>query len=118
MNAKIDALSVVAVPKFRSGIEVLFPIGRAHGATLTIHLKDGSPLPVGSVVLIVGRDEIHTVGYDGQVYIDGLAPRNTLRASWPNNNNCEFDVRYGASSDPLPDLGVFTCLKENHEGPE
>jgi outer membrane usher protein len=108
LDAEIGTLKLRVVPYFRSGIDVKFPIKRSFGATLTIRLDNGKPLPVGASVQRVGKEDIYTVGYSGEVYLTGLDPTNRLRASW-HNQTCEFDVRFTASNDPLPDLGVFLC---------
>lgn len=108
LDAEISTLKLDAVPYFRSGIEMKFPVKHSRGATLTIRLEDGKPLPVGASVQEVGKDEIYTVGYDGEVYVVGLEPTNRLRATW-GSQSCEFDVRFTASADPLPDLGTFIC---------
>jgi outer membrane usher protein len=108
LDAEINTLKLDAVPYYRSGIEVKFPIKHSRGATLTIHLENGKPLPVGASVKEVGKEEIFMVGYEGEVYIVGLTSITTLRATW-NNQSCTFDVNYLASADPLPDLGIFIC---------
>jgi outer membrane usher protein len=108
MDAKISALKVEAVPYFRSGIDVPFPIKFSNGATFTIHLEDGTPLPVGAAVHEVGGNGIYPVGYDGEVYVTGLSPVTRLRALW-NGQSCEFEVSFTRSADPLPDLGTFIC---------
>jgi len=108
LDAEIGTLKLQAVPYFRSGIDVKFPIKRSFGATLTIRLDNGKPLPVGASVQLIGKNDIYTVGYEGEVYLVGLDPTNRLRATW-HNQTCEFDVRFTASNDPLPDLGTFLC---------
>jgi outer membrane usher protein len=87
---------------------VKFPIKHSRGATFTVFLEDGKPLPVGAVVQEVGRDETYSVGYGGEVYVTGLGESTHLRASW-SDQSCEFDVRFTPSIDPLPDLGTFIC---------
>jgi outer membrane usher protein len=109
INAEIGALKVVAVPYFRSGVEVEFPIRLSRGATLTIHLEDGKPLPVGASVQIVGQPLSHAVGLDGQTYLISLRSDNRVRATW-DGRSCEFDLPFTPSrDDPLPDLGTFVC---------
>jgi outer membrane usher protein len=108
LDAEIRALKIETVPYFRSGVDVTFPIKRSRGATFTIRLEDGKPLPVGASVRIVGKDETYAVGYDGEVYVVGLDPANRLRATW-RGQSCEFELRFTASTDPLPDLGTFIC---------
>lgn len=108
MDAEIKATKLNAIPYYRSGIDLEFPIRRSHGATLTILLENGKPMPVGAAVQQVGKKEILTVGYDGEVYIVDLAPTTRLRASW-HQQSCEFDVHFSASAEPLPHLGSFIC---------
>jgi outer membrane usher protein len=108
LDAEINTLQLDAVPYYRSGIEVKFPIKHSRGATLTIHLENGKPLPVGASVQEVGKEGLYAVGYEGEVYIVGLASTTTLRATW-DNHSCTFDVSFSASSNPLPDLGIYIC---------
>ncbi|MCX7173360.1 MAG: fimbria/pilus outer membrane usher protein [Proteobacteria bacterium] len=108
MDAEIGAVKVEAVPYFHSGIDTRFPIKRSRGATLSIQLEDGQPLPVGAALQQVGRNEVFLVGYAGEVYITGLGATTRLIASW-HGQSCEFNVRFTPSADPLPDLGIFIC---------
>ncbi|MGA8147618.1 MAG: fimbria/pilus outer membrane usher protein [Gallionellaceae bacterium] len=108
LDAEIGTLKIDAIPNYRSGVDVKFPIRHSRGATLTIQLEDGSPLPVGASVHIVGEEEHFTVGYNGEAYVVGLSQTNRLSATW-RGQSCEFDVPYTASTDPLPDLGTFIC---------
>jgi outer membrane usher protein len=108
MDAEIVSTRLVAIPYFRSGINVTFPIRHSRGATFTLLLDNGKAMPAGALVLEAGKAETYTVGFDGQVYVTGLAADTTLLASW-NGQSCEFTVHFGASIDPLPDLGVFIC---------
>jgi outer membrane usher protein len=108
LDAEINTLKLNAAPAFRSGTEVKFPIKHSHGATLTIHLENGKPLPVGASVQVAGKDAIYSVGYDGEIYVVDLDPITTLVAIW-GGQHCKFDVRFSVSSNPLPDLGIFIC---------
>ena len=108
LDADIDALKMDAVPYFRSGIDVRFPIRHARGATLNIRLEDGRPLPLDAVVELVGRAEHYPVADEGMVYLTGLAAANRVRAQW-KDSRCEFTLPFAASADPLPDLGIFVC---------
>jgi len=108
LDAQIGKLRLEAVPYFRSGIAISFPIKRSRGATFTVHLEDGTALPVGANVQKTGSDEAYTVGYGGEVYVAGLDPTTRLHASW-GNRHCEFDVYFTASAEALPDLGTYIC---------
>lgn len=108
LDAEVGSLKLDAIPYYRSGIEISFPIRHANAATFTIHLENGKVLPVGATVQMVGKDETYPVGYEGEVYVSGLSPISRLRATW-RNKQCEFEVGYPVSDDPLPDLGTFIC---------
>ena len=108
LDAKIDTYRIVVTPYYRSGADVTFAIKPSRGATLTINLEDGTPLPPEATVQIVGQPENYPVGYDGEVYLLGLAPANRVRVSW-QGRSCEFDVAYAKDDDPLPDLGTYIC---------
>jgi outer membrane usher protein len=108
MDASIGAVSLQAIPYFRSGVLVRFPVKRMHAATLTVVLEDGSALPADATVLFVGRKDPVLLGTDGEVYAVEMQAHNVLRAQW-HGQHCEMDVVFAASEDPLPDLGTFIC---------
>jgi outer membrane usher protein len=108
LDATIGSLSVVAVPFYRSGVEVRFPIKRSSSATLTILLEDGEPIPAGASVTLQGQVVDTFVGTGGEVYLVDLADKNVLHVKW-HNSSCVLDVPYAQVDDPLPDLGRFVC---------
>lgn len=108
LSAQVNTLQLNAVPRFNSGVIMRFPITSTRGATLTIKLEDGKPLPAGANVQILGQTQNFPVGLDGEVYVTGLAAHNTLRASW-NGQSCEISANLPNTPDPLPDLGAFVC---------
>jgi len=112
LDAEIATLKEQAVPYFRSGIEVKFPVKHSRGATFTIYLENGQLMPVGASVEVLGANKSYTVGYSGEVYVGNLGASSKLRATW-DNQTCEFDVKFTPGTDPLPDLGKFICRK-NH----
>jgi outer membrane usher protein len=107
LDTEIESAAMEAVPYYRSGVLVRFPIERAHGALLTIVLADGKPLPVASVVRIVGGTKEFPVAERGEVYVTGLAEKNRLRATW-RGQSCELDVAL-APSTRQPRIGPLVC---------
>jgi outer membrane usher protein len=107
-DAKVGTLSIDAVPYYRSGMLVQFPITHAHDALLTIDLEDGTPLPAGAMVKLGDQAQEFPVGRDGEVYLTGLSAQNRLRASW-RDQSCDIAVPFAATGDPLPHLGSFVC---------
>ncbi|MCA8106504.1 MULTISPECIES: fimbria/pilus outer membrane usher protein [Burkholderia] len=107
-DATIGTLKLDAVPYFRSGMALVFPITRSRGAMLTLDLADGAHLPAGAIVTIDGRKDAFPVGRDGVVYVTGLSEQNRLHAAW-RDRQCDVTVRFPAGDDPLPDLGTHLC---------
>ncbi|WP_425219792.1 fimbria/pilus outer membrane usher protein [Ralstonia solanacearum] len=107
-DAKVGTLSLDAVPYFRSGMVLQFPVTHARDALLTLKLENGSDLPAGATVQIAGQNETFPVGNDGVVYLTGLAAQNRLRANW-RGQDCDITVPFPSSTEPLPDLGTFVC---------
>ena len=108
LSAQVNSLQQNAVPRFNSGVIVKFPITSTRGATLTINLQDGKPLPAGATVRVEGQQQSFPVGFDGEVYLTGLAAHNVIEASW-DHQRCRLTVTQPQTSDPLPDLGTFLC---------
>jgi outer membrane usher protein len=111
-DAKIDAVQLDAVPSFRSGQLLKFPIKRSRGALLTVVLESGEPLPAGAQAQIIGdnveQNEVFPTGLRGEVYLTGLAVSNRLRVTW-REQSCEFVLPFPESTDPLPHLGTYIC---------
>lgn len=107
-DAKVGALSLDAVPYFRSGMVLEFPVAHAHDALLTLRLENGGDLPAGAIVQIDGQRESFPVGNDGVVYLTGLSAQNRLHASW-RGQSCDISVPFVPGTEPLPDLGNFVC---------
>ena len=108
LDTQINATELDAVPYFRSGLLLKFPIQRANGALLILVLDDGAPMPVGSLVNIVGGTEQFIVAERGEVYVTGLAEKNRLRAT-VREQSCEFNVQVGTELGTQPRIGPVTC---------
>ena len=112
LDAQIDAVQLDAVPYFRSGLLLKFPVKRSRGALLTVVLENGEPLPTGAQAQIVGDDvednEVFPIGLRGEVYLTGLAVSNRLRVTW-REQSCEFMLPFPESTNPLPHLGTYIC---------
>jgi outer membrane usher protein len=108
LDAEVGALQLDAVPYFRNGVWLEFPVKRADGAVFEIRLENGESMPAGAIVRVLGTDREFPVGLRGQVYVTGLARKNRLQAAW-GEQNCEMDVEFPDTREPLPDLGVVTC---------
>ncbi|MGH3827754.1 MAG: fimbria/pilus outer membrane usher protein [Pseudonocardiaceae bacterium] len=111
LDAQISTVSESAVPYFRSGTLVRFPVVHPHGALITLKLESGADLPAGSLVRVVGRGQEYPTGLHGEVYVTDFSAPAVLHASWPGGR-CEAAVPKNAPlprNDPLPQLGPYVC---------
>ena len=109
MDAVLGSLKLVAIPYFRSGVLINFPVKRERGATLHIILDDGSDLPSGALSKIEGKEDEFPVALRGEAYLTGFEDKNRIHFSW-NNQSCDIDVTYPEkTTENLPHLGTFVC---------
>ena len=108
MDARIGALRLEAVPYFRSGVLVDFPVQRVRAAVLRIILEDGGDLPSGAIGRVEGAIETFPVALRGQLYIEGMQQTSRIIVTW-KGQTCRIDATLPKSDDPLPDLGTFVC---------
>jgi len=108
LDVAIESVQAQAVPYFRSGVMVSFPVEHPRGALLSVRLENGDPLPAGALVKIDTQETEFPSGTNGQVYVTGLAADNDVQARW-HDTNCHFAVHYTPSSEPLPQLGPYIC---------
>ena len=108
LDAVLGSLKLDAVPYYRSGVLLDFPIKRVRAATMTIALEDGQSIPSGAVARVEGKQDEFPVALRGELYIEGLENRNRIIVEW-KGRACTLDVVYPKTDDPLPDLGTFVC---------
>ncbi|UYK82111.1 fimbria/pilus outer membrane usher protein [Xanthomonas sacchari] len=104
-----EQVDQIVVPRDRTGVVVAFPIRRSDGVLVQLHDAADAPLPVGSRVHGPGVDTV--VGYDGQAYVEGLAPgRNDLEVDM-QGSRCRFRIERPTQAPPTR-LGPLRCLSE------
>ena len=54
LDTQIDTVELDAVPSYRAGVFLPFPVRLARGALMRLMMVDGQPVPVGTVVRILG----------------------------------------------------------------
>jgi len=104
----LGSLKLDAVPYYRSGVLLEFPIKRVRAATMKIALDDGEPIPSGAVARVEGKQDEFPVALRGELYIEGLEQRDRITVQW-KGQACTLDIVYPKTDDPLPDLGTFVC---------
>ncbi|MDO9354100.1 MAG: fimbria/pilus outer membrane usher protein, partial [Solirubrobacteraceae bacterium] len=108
LDAQVDDLHVAVVPGMGSGVSVRFPVKRTRAATLRLVLADGTPVPPGSWVRIDDAARDFPVGFDGRLFLAGLAERSAIRADW-EGRHCNGEIVLAADADSVPELGTVVC---------
>lgn len=108
LDVEIGRLKLEAIPYFRSGTVVEFPIRRIRSALLRIVLDDGKPLPAGATVRVVGQEETFPVGLEGIAYVTGLATDNQITVDW-RGKSCVLAFPLPESAEPQARIGPLVC---------
>ncbi|HUL56306.1 MAG TPA: fimbria/pilus outer membrane usher protein [Usitatibacter sp.] len=109
ISAELDSIEQVAVPAWRSGVLVKFPVRGGRGALLRIAFDDGEVAPAGATVHIEGDKEIFYVARRGEAFVTGLKDHDRVVLDW-EGHSCAFDVALPPPSpDEVPRLGPFAC---------
>ncbi|MGE0332638.1 MAG: fimbria/pilus outer membrane usher protein [Ramlibacter sp.] len=109
ISAEIDNIEQIAVPPWRSGVKVVFPVRSGRAALLRIVLDDGEPAPAGAPVELAGDKQEFFVARRGEAFITGLQSANTLRIQWKGAScTVKFDLPPGAL-DEIARIGPLTC---------
>ncbi len=100
----------VVVPGDGAGVVVDFGV-KADAQGVVVQLTDaaGLPLPEGSEVTLEGSDEPFFVGYDGEAYVTGVQPENTLTIKLPGNQ-CQVSFSYTPDPQQTAAIGPLQCL--------
>jgi len=107
-DAQLESTQVNAVPYYRSGAYVKFPINKEKAATLRVLQKDQTPVPAGALFQVNGDGGTFPVSDDGVLFLKYLKEKNHVTGRW-QDQLCEIDIDYPPTDDPLPDLGEFVC---------
>ncbi len=71
-----------------SGAVLRFPIAEVQAALITLVDAENQPLPVGSAAQETTKGLHAQVGFDGEVYFEGLGTDNVLDVTRPDGGHC------------------------------
>lgn len=95
-------------PPDRAGVMVDFNVRRVAAALLTLHDREGRPIPLGSIVRIAGETD-QPVGYDGEAYVAGLKPHNRAVVVLADGTICAVAFDYARVKDEIALIGPVRC---------
>lgn len=81
LDVEITGPTITAVPFARSGLVIDLAVRRSRHALVRLATADGSPVPLGSRVMLNGR-RTFIVGRQGAVWLEEMDMTNTITAVW------------------------------------
>ncbi len=109
LDTSVGAATRTVRPQDRSGVVVKFGVKVSHGALLRLVDAAGKRLPVGSVATLRATGTAYPVGYDGDAYVEGLAPHNDLAVELPGGHRCRVTFDYQPVKGDIPAIGPLRC---------
>jgi outer membrane usher protein len=109
ISAELDTIEINAVPSWRSGVKVVFPVRVGRGALLRIVFDDGQPAPAGAIVQNDGNKEEFYVARRGEAFLTGLLSTNRITLKW-KDQQCQFEATLPpVSKDDIARVGPLVC---------
>ncbi|WP_171160629.1 fimbria/pilus outer membrane usher protein [Usitatibacter palustris] len=109
ISAEVDSIEKTAVPAWRSGVKVTFPVRGGRGALLRIVLESGEVAPAGAIARIDGDKQEFYVARRGEAFVTGLQPTNRLTLTWAGGK-CRFEATLPPEKpDEIARVGPLTC---------
>jgi outer membrane usher protein len=97
-------------PQDRSGVVVKFPLKFSHGALVRLVDEAGKPIAVGSTVTLRSTGIMFPTGYDGEVYMKNLEPKNEVSVELENGGRCSATFNYRPIPGQIPTVGPVKCI--------
>jgi len=111
-NVNISRIETKTVPSDRAGTLVEFGIRTVQAASVILHDAAGKPVAVGSAAsLRTIATPAAMVGYDGMIYLEGLAAHNVLDVQTAHGR-CVAQFDYQQQGNIVPLIGPLTCREE------
>lgn len=108
LDSSLPYVTYDAIPAYRSGVSVPFPLKKIKRAVLAVVLEEGGTPPTGAIVTIEGNEREFPLGRDGKVFLEGLHEHNDIHILWAVGS-CRFSLEYPRTDDPMPYLGTRVC---------
>ncbi|MDR2858589.1 MAG: fimbria/pilus outer membrane usher protein [Novosphingobium sp.] len=99
---------LTATAAYRQGTIVRFAAAPSYSALLILHDAKGVPLPMGRIVTI-DNGQTGSVARDGEAYVMGLKPHNSLTVDLGADGTCSASFDYDPKGPPQPRIGPIIC---------
>ncbi|MBP5133998.1 FimD/PapC C-terminal domain-containing protein, partial [Pseudomonas protegens] len=92
-----------------SGYLLEFPLTRIIAASVVLVDAQQRELPLGSNVTHEQSGARTVVGWDGLVYLENLAPQNTLHVELADGKTCRAQFDIDMQQQQVPLIGPLVC---------
>lgn len=92
LTLHLDQSEQLVKPPDRSGAVVTFKTQRTSNVRLTLKLRNGQFVPVGSTVTLRDNGQVAPVGFEGVTYLSELGNANTLDVRMPSGETCRAEL--------------------------
>ncbi|MDV2440156.1 fimbria/pilus outer membrane usher protein [Acinetobacter gerneri] len=93
---------------YRQGTRVDFTTQKVLSATAIILDKNQKPIAAGYNA-VLNQSSASTIGYDGEVFMQGLQAKNTLTVDLLDAGQCEIHFDYDEKHSSTQKIGPFIC---------
>jgi outer membrane usher protein len=110
LEAAAAESQAIVVPKDGAGVIVDFGVkADAQGVIVQLTDASGTPLTEGAEVALEGSSESFFVGYDGEVYLTGVKPENTVVVKL-SESECRVSFTIQATEGEQATIGPLQCI--------
>jgi outer membrane usher protein len=102
----------VVRPQDRSGVVVKYPVKFNHAALLQLVDAAGAAIPLGSTATLKATGVVYSIGYDGDVYVEGLDFHNELTVESADGRHCTLTFKYMPLPGDIPSFGPLLCQEK------
>ncbi|MBO9623159.1 MAG: fimbrial biogenesis outer membrane usher protein [Sphingomonas sp.] len=100
---------IEVVPDDRAGVIVDFRVAPEAAAVVILVDDAGTPLPVGSTVVLEGGGEPAVVGFDGRTFLTGLKPQNRALVHRAEGADCSVSFDFKPVAGQQVVIGPLPC---------
>ncbi|MNH07809.1 Fimbrial Usher protein [compost metagenome] len=108
-NVQTPAVEQRVAVRRGSGYLLEFPLQRVVAASIILVDAGNKELPLGSQVLHEQSGAQAVVGWDGLVYLEGLAADNRLQVQIAGGGRCRAQFTLAPEQDQVPLIGPLVC---------
>ena len=99
-------------PQDRSGVVVKYPIKFNRAALVQMVDAAGAAIPLGSTATLKATGVVYPIGYDGDVYVEGLDSYNELTVESTDGRHCALAFKYTPLPGNIPSIGPLLCQEK------